>query len=101
MRIKIFVPNEHGRIELTKEDLEKLLNESYQQGWNDRPGYYYSSPYYYSTTCTSNSTSATALESNSDIHSTLTSACAMPGSSCQTEMKYKVEFENETAERNN
>ena len=41
MRIKIFVPNKYGRIELTKEELEKLLNESYQQGWNDKPNYYY------------------------------------------------------------
>ena len=45
MRIKIFVPNEYGRIELTKEELEKLLNESYQQGWADKP----ERPYYYQT----------------------------------------------------
>lgn len=111
MRIKIFVPNARGKIELTKEELEQLLNESYNQGWADKPGGYYYSPYYYGITCTSNSasatalesnsTSVTALESNSDIHSTFTAACAMPGSSCQTEMKYKVEFENETAKRDN
>lgn len=39
MRIKIFTPNENGKIELTKEELEKLLNESYQHGWNDKPYY--------------------------------------------------------------
>ena len=47
MRIKIFTPNENGKIELTKEELESLLNESYRQGWNDKPyygGYYYSYP---------------------------------------------------------
>ena len=46
MRIKIFTPNEFGRIELTKEELEQLLNESYQLGWNDKPSYYYNQPYY-------------------------------------------------------
>ena len=64
MRIKIFVPNEYGRIELTKEELEKLLNESYQQGWNDKPNYYYNQPYYtlYSNTAnTSCSASSTTI----------------------------------------
>lgn len=55
MRIKIFTPNEYGRIELTKEELEKLLNESYQQGWNDKP-YYDSYRYYPAATYYSNST---------------------------------------------
>ena len=29
MRIKIFTPNENGKIELSKEELENLLNETY------------------------------------------------------------------------
>ena len=44
MRIKIFTPNKNGKIELTKEELENLLNEAYKQGWNDKPyygGYWY------------------------------------------------------------
>ena len=35
MKIKIMYPNDRGRIELTKEELEKLLNESYSEGYND------------------------------------------------------------------
>ena len=65
MRIKIFTPNEFGRIELTKEELEKLLNESYQQGWNDKPSYYYNQPYYTlcsDTTNASYATSATTID---------------------------------------
>ncbi len=58
MRIKIFTPNEYGRIELTKEELEKLLNESYQQGWNDKPNYYYNQPYY--TLCSNTANTADA-----------------------------------------
>jgi hypothetical protein len=35
MRIKIIYPNSKGKIELTKEELEKLLNESYSEGYSD------------------------------------------------------------------
>ena len=63
MKIKIMYPNNKGKIELTKEELEKLLNESYSEGYSDGyksyhsisiPSYPYS-PYapYYSITCNS------------------------------------------------
>lgn len=67
MRIKIFVPNEYGRIELTKEELEKLLNESYQQGWADKPErpYYYQS-YPYGTYYTNSDTAITTLTGKAD-----------------------------------
>ena len=94
MRIKIFVPNEYGRIELTKEELEKLLNESYQQGWNDKPNYYYNQPYYtlYSniadTSCTAPSTTINDFVSTTDntIKSTVESEVN------DTFEKYKVEL---------
>jgi hypothetical protein len=35
MKIKIMYPNNKGKIELTKEELEKLLNESYSEGYSD------------------------------------------------------------------
>ena len=74
MRIKIFTPNKNGKIELTKEELENLLNESYRQGWNDKPyyrDYYYST--YPSVTLTGNT--AGAAYSNNSITS-ITNACA-------------------------
>ena len=52
--IKIFYPNSVGKIELTKEDLEKLLKEAYNEGY-DKGRYYqntYYSPYYCATTLT-------------------------------------------------
>lgn len=73
MRIKIFVPNKYGRIELTKEELEKLLNESYQQGWSDKPEhpyYYYQTSYPYATYCSSGDTAnsiATKSASNTAV----------------------------------
>lgn len=44
MKIKVFYPNEKGNIELTKEKLESLLNEAYNEGYRDGKnynGYYY------------------------------------------------------------
>lgn len=35
MKIKVFYPNEKGHIELTKEKLEDLLNEAYNEGYRD------------------------------------------------------------------
>jgi hypothetical protein len=50
MKIRVLFPNEKGKIELSKEELEALLEESYQEGFeegkNSKPVYY---PYIYST----------------------------------------------------
>lgn len=94
MRIKIFVPNEYGRIELTKEELEKLLNESYQQGWNDKPNYYYNQPYY---TLYSNTANASCTASSTTINDFATTTDNTIKSTIESEVndtfeKYKVEL---------
>ena len=71
-------PNNKGKIELTKEELEKLLNESYSEGYSDGyksyhsisiPSYPYSP--YYDISCTSNdsyaSTSMASATNSSDV----------------------------------
>ena len=35
MKIKIFYPNTNGKLEFTKEELESLLNEAYNDGYRD------------------------------------------------------------------
>ena len=35
MKIKVFTPNERGKIEFTREELERLLNEVYNDGFRD------------------------------------------------------------------
>lgn len=35
MKIKVFYPNEKGNIELTKEKLEAILTEAYNEGYHD------------------------------------------------------------------
>ena len=77
MRIKIFTPNENGKIELTKEELENLLNETYRQGWNDKPyyrDYYYSS--YPSITLTGNTADTAYACSINNNSTSITNACA-------------------------
>lgn len=56
MKIKIFYPNSDGKIELSKEKLETILNEAYQEGYRDGKNancYYYQSPYVSTLTGTS------------------------------------------------
>jgi hypothetical protein len=59
MKIKIMYPNNKGKIELSKEELEKLLNEAYNEGYSDGHHYYgyagsisTTTPYYYGGTVT-------------------------------------------------
>ena len=79
MRIKVFTPNENGKIELTKEELENLLNESYRQGWNDKPYY---RDYYYSTspniTLTGNTADTARAYSINNSSTSITNACSEP-----------------------
>lgn len=43
--IKVFTLNKNGKIELTKKELEQLLNESYWEGYRNNNNYWtYTSP---------------------------------------------------------
>lgn len=78
MKIKVFYPNNKGEIVFTKDELEKLLDEIYDAGYQDGRSKYWTwtspsitTPYYqYTTTCgNSNSTitTATSSEENSPL----------------------------------
>lgn len=65
MKIKVFYPNAKGNIELTKEKLEAILTEAYNEGYND--GRYHNNGFYYNnltsttpyiTTCASSVSSS-------------------------------------------
>ena len=60
-KIRVFPHNEKGKIEFTKEELQKLLNEVYNEGKMDSYTIYYGStttslPYYPTNTTSSSST---------------------------------------------
>ncbi len=55
MMIKIFTTNKNGKIEISPEELKKLLDESYWEGYNSKSNSWtYTSPivspYFYTTT---------------------------------------------------
>lgn len=63
MMIKVFTLNKNNKIELTKEELEKLLNQSFQEGYyKNNHTYIYSSPW--ATIDTVGSTITTATNDN-------------------------------------
>lgn len=68
-KIRVFPHNEKGKIEFTKEELQKLLNEVYNEGKIDSYTISYGSnitttPYCYSTITTSNSSTSTSIDKN-------------------------------------
>lgn len=70
MKIKIMYPNNKGKIELSKEELEKLLNEAYNEGYSDGHRYYgyagtisTTTPYYYGSTVTGLSSTKPSYDS--------------------------------------
>lgn len=42
--VKVFTPNNNGKIEFTKEELEALLNEVWRDGYSSNRQYWWSSP---------------------------------------------------------
>ena len=73
-KIRVFTLNSNGKIELTKEELQQMLDESYRDGYNSvtitTPSYPYdpcNSPFYYGTTSTeSDSTTNAAMVTATD-----------------------------------
>ena len=73
MKTKIFTKNNKGKIEFTEKQLKDLLDEIYNEGYNDgSKKYYYTTPYYYrynyfDTTTTPITYCTTASNSNDNI----------------------------------
>lgn len=62
VKIKVVSANKDGKIELTKMELENLLNEAYRDGYSDGSSHYYTctgistTPYYKYNTLSTNDT---------------------------------------------
>lgn len=69
-KIRVFTLNSNGKIELTKEELQQMLDESYHDGCNSvtitTPSYPYNpcSPFYYGTTSTESYSTANVATVN-------------------------------------
>lgn len=64
IKIRVFPHNEKGKIEFTKEELQKLINEIYNEGKADNYSIYYGSNPIPAITCTTSATSATSATAN-------------------------------------
>lgn len=65
--IKVFTLNKNGKIELTKKELEQLLNESYWEGYRNNNNYWtYTSPTTYKWCSSTPYTISTSSISSSD-----------------------------------
>ena len=72
MKVKVFQPNSHGKIEFTRAELEKLLNEVYDGGFRDgeaaqreKSTWTWTSPYRYDDSITlTNGTNCTNIIDN-------------------------------------
>ena len=70
MKIKVFYPNQQGKLEFTKKELEELLNEAYHEGYQDGDcKHWYSYPYYGSVTALN---SSNTLDSVTSVNGTNT-----------------------------
>ena len=96
MIIKLFKTNKAGKIEFTRCELEKLLNETYNEGYYDgeahakntywtwtSPSTINTPPYYCGTTCSDTNTS-NVIHKNSLEGTTLTSSITDKINTCNT-----------------
>ena len=66
MKVKVFYPNREGKIEFTRQELEKLLDEVYREGQKDcncSKTWSWTTPYY-NDSLISNSTTNAAITAN-------------------------------------
>ena len=68
-KIRVFTLNSNGKIELTKEELQQMLDESYHDGCNSvtitTPSYPYS-PFYYGTTESDSTTNVATVNTTNN-----------------------------------
>lgn len=67
MKVKVFYPNREGKIEFTRQELEKLLDEVYREGQKDcncSRSWTWTTPYYNGSLTSNSTTNATATTPN-------------------------------------
>ena len=70
MKVKVFYPNREGKIEFTRQELEKLLDEVYREGQKDcncSRSWTWTTPYYIDSLASNSATNATVTTSNTAI----------------------------------
>ena len=69
-KIRVFTLNSNGKIELTKEELQQMLDESYRDGCNSvtitTPSYPCNGPFYYGTTESDSTTNVATVNTTNN-----------------------------------
>ena len=71
MKVKVFYPNREGKIEFTRQELEKLLDEVYREGQKDcncSKSLTWTTPYYNGSLAGNSTTNATITTNSSAIN---------------------------------
>lgn len=87
MKTKVFTKNEKDKIEFTEKELKALLDEIYNEGYNDgkNRSYVYTTPYtlqpwsQYRTWCTTDSTVAKGVTTTATTAGTSSSTLTIKG----------------------
>ena len=95
VKIKIVSANKEGKIELTKLELENLLNEAYRDGYRDGSSHYYictgistTPSYQYNTISTSDATLAKSVtEKVATIDTNLTGLASDSSNNCAVKVE--------------
>lgn len=67
MKVKVFYPNREGKIEFTRQELEKLLDEVYREGQKDcncSKSWTWTTPYYNGSLTSNSTTNVTTATPN-------------------------------------
>ena len=100
MKTKFFTLNEHNKVEFTKSELKKLLDEIYNDGYRDgrnsKGWWYYTTPYYTTTPYYSTSTSNLKTPNNAVNYSTATCTGSCKNNSTESNKKgYTIKWVKE------
>ena len=88
MKVKVFYPNREGKIEFTRQELEKLLDEVYREGQKDcncSKSWTWTTPYYNGSLTDNSATNATNATATHTMPATgnpvlaLMAVCALLG----------------------
>lgn len=73
MKVKVFTKNQKGKIEFTEDELRKLLDEIYNEGYWDGKGnnYFYTTPSYTYTYPYTVTATATSVDCSNELKTTL------------------------------
>lgn len=92
MKVKVFYPNREGKIEFTRQELEKLLDEVYREGQKDcncSKSWTWTTPYYNDSLTSNSATSATVSTPNLSTATHTTGNTAIDNFEADTTMNDK------------